>query len=91
MADFSGFKARRGAFDRASGLVARILASYSAAAGVAAELAAYQGGLDAELTAGVNSVFTAAQRQELGVIAQKLATLAADLEANHSSILSSGG
>ena len=87
MADFSTFKARRGAFDRASGLVDRILAAYSAAAGVRDELAAYQAGTDTELVAGVNAVFTAAQRQELNQIAQALATFAADMEANHSGLV----
>lgn len=87
MADFSTFRTRKTAFERGSGLVDRILAAYSAAAGVRDELAAYQAGTDAELVAAINAVFTAAQRQELGQVAQALATFAADMEANHSGLV----
>lgn len=87
MADFSTFKTRQAAFHRASGLTDRILAAYSAAAGVRDALAAYQAGSDAELITAINTAFTAAQRQELAQVVQALATFVSEMETNHTSIL----
>ncbi len=87
MADFSTFKARRATFERGSGLIDRILAAYSAADGVRDELATYQAGTDAELTAAVNAVFTPQQRAEIAQIAGLLANFATDMETNHATIV----
>jgi len=86
MADFSTFNARRKAFARGSGLIDRILAAYSAAAGIRDELALYQGGGDPELLTAVNAVYTPQQRAEIAQIAGLLAGFATDMETNHPSI-----
>ena len=86
MADFSTFRSRRRAYERGSGLIDRILAAYSAAAGVRDELALYQAGTDAELLAAVNVVFTPQQRAEIAQIAGLLAGFATDMETHHPSI-----
>ncbi len=90
MADFSAFRARRTAFNTGAGVVERMIAIYQGAAGVRDTLVAYQAGTDADLVAAINSAFTNAQRAELATVAQKLATLASDLETNHASLIAGG-
>lgn len=87
MADFSTFDARRQAFENAAGALGRIRAAYGAAIGVRDLLARYQGGTDPALVAAIDAAYTAAQKSEIGAIANKLAALAADLEQNHASAI----
>lgn len=90
MADFSNMRARRERFTRATGLMDRVISAYHAAAGVRDELAAFQASSDPDLVEAINAVYSQAQRQEIAQIAQKLAALAADLEANHAGVVQLG-
>lgn len=87
MADFSSVKARTQRFNRAAGLIERVRACHQTLASIRDELTLYQAGTDAELNEGVNAFYTPAQRTELGQIANKMSTLATDLETNHASAI----
>lgn len=87
MADFSSFNTKRTQFTRAVGIVPTIRTIYQQLDAMRRLLAAYQGATDADLVSGVNAVYTNAQRTEIGVVVGKLSSLAADLEANHASLL----
>jgi methyl coenzyme M reductase alpha subunit len=90
MADFSDLTKINSVY-RAANLLDRVRGAYAAAKAVSTELTAYQAGTDVAYNAAVNALFSAAQRAELSAVAAQLATLVADWELNHASLVGSGG
>ncbi len=87
MADFSTIQARQGNIATAWQVLATIRNAYNSLAAVRNILNEYKAGTNAGLKAGVEDLFSAAQRTELGTVATKFAASVTDLEANHASLI----
>lgn len=87
MADFGGIQPTIQSVNQAAGLVNAVRGAYSQLKTVQAFMALYTANTDQTFTAAVNTIFTSAQRSELGNIAGDMGALITELETNHRSAL----
>lgn len=83
MANFDTFTAKSAGARQALEMLVLIRSIYASGKQVQAALALYQAGTDPAFVASVNALFTTAERNELGVMAQQINALVLDWEASH--------
>lgn len=91
MADFSGIDAKEESINKATSVRNGVKIVHRQAKSVKGLMDTYIAGTDPVFNTAINGIYTAAQRAELDVVRGKLATLIADLETNHASLIGING
>jgi hypothetical protein len=83
MAKFDKVATKVSAYQDVTGILAAIRTTYAQMKRLQGLLTRYNAGLDTEYIGAVNTMFTAADKTELGTVLTKINSLVTDLETNH--------